>query len=175
MNRIYFFLLLYRLFRSFACLFSEPFLIFPNQHCISKDKLYKLHFPGPLSERLPVRFGQWEALVGDWGLGERSHSISSLSLWGTLDQRVSSLCGSSPWWIAPPFASEHQFLPKWCWPQAQMTLFSALVPPALKLTGFLLLLTSGCLPSLSDFQALLTPFWMASLTRWMWVWVNSGS
>ena len=99
MNRIYFFLLLYHLFRSFACLFSEPFLIFPHQHCISKDKLYKLHVPGPLSERLPVRFGQWEALVGDWGLGERNQSISSLSLQGSeytpyIDQRVSSLCGS---------------------------------------------------------------------------------
>lgn len=103
MNRIYFFPLLYPLFRLFACLFSEPFLIFPNRLCISKDKLHKPHFPGPLSERLPVRFGQWEAPVGDGGLGERrSQSISSpLSLWGSdyapyIDQRVSSLCGSSP-------------------------------------------------------------------------------
>ena len=118
MNRIFFFPLLYPLFRLFACLFSEPFLIFPNGHCISKDKLYKLHFPGPLSERLPVRFGQREALEGDWGLGERrSQSISSPpSLWGSdhtpyIDQRASSLGGSGPWWVVPPSASEQPQLP----------------------------------------------------------------
>lgn len=41
-----FFPLLHHLFRSFAYLLSELFLILPHLDSLSGDKLYKLHFPG---------------------------------------------------------------------------------------------------------------------------------